>query len=133
MTPFGFTPENSDDAEKNNGDNSVDFAAMMHKMQQEIQEQFSKLGMSEPGFATSTEVLPKALVRDTAKKFVTAKGSAPIGANDLSKTAEAFAIAELWLNEATFSRSQLRSLTPLLRELIGSIQRLQVGRAVLSH
>lgn len=102
MTPFGFTPENSDDAEKNNGDNSVDFAAMMHKMQQEIQEQFSKLGMSEPGFATSTEVLPKALVRDTAKKFVTAKGSAPIGANDLSKTAEAFAIAELWLNEATF-------------------------------
>jgi len=102
MTPFGFTPENADDAEKNNGDNSVDFAAMMHKMQQEIQAQFAQLGMSAPGFATTAEVLPKAIVRDTAKKFVTAKGSAPVGANDLSKTTEAFAIAELWLNEAVF-------------------------------
>ena len=102
MTPFGFTPDSSDDAEKNNGDGSVDFAAMMQKMQQEIQEQFSKLGMASPGFAASSEVLPKAIVRDTAKKFVTAKGSAPIGANDVAKVNEAFAIAELWLNEATF-------------------------------
>jgi putative hydrolase len=102
MTPFGFSPDSSDDAEKNNGDGSVDFAAMMQKMQQEIQEQFSKLGMTGPGFAPSSEVLPKNIVRDTAKKFVTAKGSAPIGANDVSKVDEAFAIAELWLNEATF-------------------------------
>jgi len=102
MTPFGFSPDSSDDAEKNNGDGSVDFAAMMQKMQQEIQEQFSKLGMTGPGFAPSSEVLPKNIVRDTAKKFVTAKGSAPIGADDVSKVNEAFAIAELWLNEATF-------------------------------
>jgi len=102
MPPFGFTPDSSDDAEKNNGDDSVDFAAMMQKMQQQIQEQFSKLGMSGPGFAPTTEALPKNVVRDNAKKFVTAKGSAPIGANDVSKVAEAFSIAELWLNEATF-------------------------------
>ena len=102
MTPFGFTPDSSDDAEKNNGDGSVDFAAMMQQMQQQIQEQFSKLGMSGPGFAPTTEALPKNVVRDNAKKFVTAKGSAPIGANDVSKVAEAFSIAELWLNEATF-------------------------------
>ena len=37
MTPFGFTPDSSDDAEENNGDGSVDFAAMMQKMQQEYQ------------------------------------------------------------------------------------------------
>ena len=50
----------------------------------------------------STEALPKNIVRDTAKKFVTAKGSAPIGANDVAKIEEAFTIAELWLNEATY-------------------------------
>ena len=102
MPPFGFTPDSSDDAEKNNGDDSVDFAAMMQQMQQQIQERFSKLGMSGPGFAPTSEALPKNVVRDNAKKFVTAKGSAPIGANDVSKVAEAFSIAELWLNEATF-------------------------------
>jgi len=102
MPPFGFTPDSSDDAEKNNGDDSVDFAAMMQQMQQQIQEQFSKLGMSGPGFAPTSEALPKNVVRDNAKKFVTAKGSAPIGANDVSKVVEAFSIAELWLNEATF-------------------------------
>jgi putative hydrolase len=58
--------------------------------------------MSAPGFSATTEALPKNIVRDTAKKFVTAKGSAPIGANDVAKIQEAFAIAELWLNEATF-------------------------------
>ncbi len=102
MTPFGFTPDSSDDAEKNNGDGSVDFAAMMAQMQQQIQEQFSKLGMSGPGFAAPTEALPKSIVRETAKKFVTAQGSSPIGANDASQVEEAFLIAQLWLNAATF-------------------------------
>lgn len=102
MTPFGFTPDSSDDAEKNNGDDSVDFAAMMQQMQQKIQEEFSKLGVSGPGFAPTIEALPKSIVRDTAKKCVTAKGSSPIGANEVSKVTEAFSIAELWLNEATF-------------------------------
>ena len=102
MAPFGFTPDSSDDAENNKGDGSVDFAAMMAQIQSQIQEQFSKLGMSGPGFAPSSEVLPKNIVRDTAKKFVTAKGSAPVGANDVAKVSEAFSIAELWLNEVTF-------------------------------
>ena len=102
MTPFGFTPDSSDDAEKNNSDGSVDFAAMMAQMQQQIQEQFSKLGMSGPGFAAPTEALPKSIVRETAKKFVTAQGSSPIGANDASQIEEAFLIAQLWLNAATF-------------------------------
>ncbi|MEY4347547.1 MAG: hypothetical protein RJA68_1050 [Actinomycetota bacterium] len=75
---------------------------MMAQMQQQIQQQFSALGMSAPGFSATTEALPKNIVRDTAKKFVTAKGSAPIGANDVAKIEEAFTIAELWLNEATF-------------------------------
>jgi putative hydrolase len=41
-------------------------------------------------------------VRDTAKKFATAQGSAPIGANDVSDVEQAISIAELWLNDATF-------------------------------
>ena len=97
MTPFGFTPDNPDDSEE-----SVDFAAMMQQMQQQIQEQFSKLGINAPGFASSGEPLPKSIVRDTAKKFVTAKGSAPIGANDVDQISQALSLAELWLNEATF-------------------------------
>ena len=97
MTPFGFTPGNSDDSNE-----PVDFAAMMQQMQQQIQEQFSKLGINASGFGGSTEALPKNLVRDTAKKFATAQGSAPIGANDVSDVEQAISIAELWLNEATF-------------------------------
>ena len=97
MTPFGFTPGNSDDPNE-----PVDFAAMMEQMQQQIQEQFSKLGINGPGFTGSTEPLPKSIVRDTAKKFTTAQGSSPIGANDVAEIEQAFSIAELWLNEATF-------------------------------
>ena len=97
MTPFGFTPENSDDSNE-----PVDFAAMMQQMQQQIQEQFSKLGINATGLGGSTEALPKNLVRDTAKKFATAQGSAPIGANDVSVVEQAISIAELWLNDATF-------------------------------
>jgi putative hydrolase len=97
MTPFGFTPGNSDDSNE-----PVDFAAMMQQMQQQIQEQFSKLGINATGLGGSTEALPKNLVRDTAKKFATAQGSAPIGANDVSDVEQAFSIAELWLNDATF-------------------------------
>jgi len=97
MTPFGFTPGNSDDSNE-----PVDFAAMMRQMQQQIQEQFSKLGINATGFGGSTEALPKNLVRDTAKKFATAQGSAPIGANDVSDVEQAISIAELWLNDATF-------------------------------
>jgi putative hydrolase len=97
MTPFGFTPGNSDDSNE-----PVDFAAMMQQMQQQIQEQFSKLGINATGFGGSTEALPKNLVRDTAKKFATAQGSAPIGANDVSDVEQAISIAELWLSDATF-------------------------------
>jgi putative hydrolase len=97
MTPFGFTPGNPDDSNE-----PVDFAAMMQQMQQQIQEQFSKLGINASGFGGSTEALPKNLVRDTAKKFATAQGSAPIGANDVAEVEQAISIAELWLNDATF-------------------------------
>jgi putative hydrolase len=96
MTPFGFTPGNSDGSEE-----PVDFAAMMQQMQQQIQEQFSKLGINAAGFGGTAEALPKNLVRETAKKFATAQGSAPVGANDVSDVEQALSIAELWLNDAT--------------------------------
>ena len=114
MSPFGFTPDSSDEPEKNKDGESVDFAAMMAQMQQQIQQQFSALGMSAPGFSATTEALPKNIVRDTAKKFVTAKGSAPIGANDVAKIQEAFAIAELWLNEATFFSQSTATANPAM-------------------
>jgi putative hydrolase len=58
--------------------------------------------MNAPGFTGSSEPLPKNIVRDTAKKFTTAQGSAPVGANDVAEIEQAFSIAELWLDEATF-------------------------------
>lgn len=97
MTPFGFNPGNSEDSNE-----PVDFAAMMEQMQRQIQEQFSQLGINGAGFTGSHEPLPKNIVRDTAKKFTTAQGSSPIGANDVAEIEQAFSIAELWLNEATF-------------------------------
>ncbi len=114
MAPFGFTPDNSDDPEKNNNGEPVDFAAMMEQMQAQIQQQFSALGMSAPGFTQSGEAMPKNIVRDTAKKFVTAKGSAPIGANDVARIEEAFSIAELWLNEATFFPQSVATGNPAM-------------------
>jgi putative hydrolase len=75
---------------------------MMEQMQKQIQEQFSKLGINGSGFTESTEALPKNIVRDTAKKFTTAQGSSPVGANDVSEIEQALSIAELWLDEATF-------------------------------
>jgi putative hydrolase len=97
MTPFGFNPGNAEDSNE-----PVDFAAMMEQMQRQIQEQFSQLGINGAGMSGSTEPLPKNIVKDTAKKFTTAQGSSPVGAHDVAEIEQAFSIAELWLDEATF-------------------------------
>ena len=68
MANFGFNPGDSDGSEE-----PVDFAAMMAQMQQQIQEQFSMLGINGPGFTGSDEALPKNIVRDVAKKFTTSQ------------------------------------------------------------
>ena len=95
MANFGFTPGNSDDSEE-----PVDFAAMMAQMQQQIQEQFSMLGINGPGFTGSDEPLPKNIVRDVAKKFTTSQSSAPVGQTDVEQIQQAFSIAETWLNDS---------------------------------
>jgi putative hydrolase len=97
MSPFGFNPGSAEDSNE-----PVDFAAMMEQMQRQIQEQFSQLGINGAGLSGSTEPLPKNVVRDTAKKFTTAQGSSPVGAQDVAEIEQAFSIAELWLDEATF-------------------------------
>lgn len=129
MTPFGFTPDESSDGSDENSNQPLDFTAMMNQMQEQIREQFQKLGIDPnsltaqlPGFGpglglgigsqaeTSLEALPKNIVRDTAKNFVNAHGSTPIGANDVSRIEAALAIAELWLNEGTFFPATQSSL-----------------------
>jgi len=95
MANFGFTPGNSDDSEE-----PVDFAAMMAQMQQQIQEQFSMLGINGPGLTGSDEPLPKNIVRDVAKKFTTSQSSAPVGQTDVEQIQQAFSIAETWLNDS---------------------------------
>ncbi|MEY3795487.1 MAG: hypothetical protein RLZZ120_598 [Actinomycetota bacterium] len=108
MSPFGFTPDNSDEENPK----PDDFAAMMRQMQEQIQKQFQQLGINPAGFINpfanfapggkgQQEALPIATVRDTAKKFVQAQGSQPLGIKDVTVVNNALEIAELWLNEAT--------------------------------
>jgi putative hydrolase len=114
MAGFGFTPDDGDDAERHNREN---LEAMMRQMQEQIKQQFEQLGIN-PGasgfpmagfpmaglgalFGGSQETLPLAPVRDTAKKFITAQGSQPLGTNDVTAVNNACEIADIWLNEAT--------------------------------
>lgn len=108
MSPFGFTPDNGDEENPK----PDDFAAMMRQMQEQIQKQFQQLGINPAGFINpfanfapggkgQQEALPIATVRDTAKKFVQAQGSQPLGIKDVTVVNNALEIAELWLNEAT--------------------------------
>lgn len=109
MSPFGFTPDEEDE----NADQPEDLSAMMQQMQEQIQKQFEAMGINPTGFTNplaglagafgggSTEVLPINVVRDTAKKFIQAQGSEPIGVKDLTVVDNACEIADLWLNEAT--------------------------------
>lgn len=108
MVPFGFTPDDGDDADRNNREN---LEAMMRQMQEQIKEQFEQLGINAAagfpfaGLASalsgSQEALPLAAVRDTGKKFVAAQGSQPLGTNDVTAVNNACEIADIWLNEAT--------------------------------
>jgi putative hydrolase len=58
-----------------------------------------------PGFgptgSTPADPLPINTVRETAKKFITSKGVAPLSTRDQSVVASAYEISEIWLNEAT--------------------------------
>jgi putative hydrolase len=104
MSPFGFTPD--DEAPDGNQENLNE---MMRQMQEQIAQQFEQLGINPAGFVNpfaafaqgAQDVLPPAVVRDTAKKFVQAHGSQPIGTKDVTVVDNAFEIADLWLNEAT--------------------------------
>ncbi len=105
MSPFGFTPDDGEDAERN----PEELNAMMRQIQEQIAKQFEQLGINPAGFTNlftgftqgSQEVLPPTVVRDTAKKFVQAQGSQPVGTSDVTVVNNAFELADLWLNEAT--------------------------------
>jgi len=146
MTPFGFTPPNGsggsdgpdDGSRDGSGDHSgpEDFNEMLRAIQEQMREQFEKLGIpmenmdnaqfmspenltamlsnmpGMPGFglgpqAAANDPLPLATVRETAKKFVTAHGVAPLSTRDQGVVASAYEIAEIWLNEATTYPSAL--------------------------
>ena len=104
MSAFGFTPD--DGSEQNPNEMTPEqLAAMLAQMQEQVTEQFQKLGINPAGFinpfAAGTESLPKSIVRDTAKKIVSSAGSLPVGNTDVTVVAQATSIAQIWLNEAT--------------------------------
>jgi len=104
MSPFGFTP---DDGSDENPDEMTpeQIAAMLAQMQEQVTEEFQKLGINAAGFnspfSAGAESLPKSIVRDTAKKIVASAGSLPVGNIDSTVVTQASSIAQLWLNEAT--------------------------------
>ena len=83
MSPFGFTPNNSND---DSGDGlNIPFGFINN-------------------FANASnngDVLPKEIIRENAKAAIFSQGSQPIGANDQARIQEAFSIANIWLDEAT--------------------------------
>lgn len=101
MPVFGFGPEESPE----------EIAAAIEAMKAEMKEQFEQLGINPAGFINpllaslnnsgSAEVLPKTIVRDIAKKFTQAKGSQPVGANEVAEIKAALDLAQLWLDEKT--------------------------------
>ena len=117
MTPFGFTPD--DGSEETPPDFAALFAALQSQLQsqfgdqlpenlqKDIQEQFAKLGINPVGFlnpfqsSATGKALPVDVIRDIAKKFVSAAGNKPVGQSDVAQMREAMEIADLWLNEAT--------------------------------
>ncbi|MCX6444913.1 MAG: zinc-dependent metalloprotease [Actinobacteria bacterium] len=116
MSPFGFTPDDGkDDSEKPD-----DFSAMMRQMQEQIQKQFEQMGINPAAMVNpfaafaqgSKDPLPKSVVRDTAKKFIQAHGSQPVGTKDVTVVENAFEIADLWLNEATVFPATASSTSP---------------------
>ena len=104
MSPFGFTPDDGS-GENPNEMTPEQLAAMLAQMQEQVSEQFQKLGINPAGFinpfSAGTESLPKSIVRDTAKKIVSSAGSLPVGNTDVTVVAQATSIAQIWLNEAT--------------------------------
>ena len=113
-----------------------DFNEMLRAIQAQMREQFEKLGIpmenmdnlqfmspesltamlsnmpGMPGFglgpqAAANDPLPITTVRETAKKFVSAHGVAPLSTRDQGVVASAYEIAEIWLNEATTFPSAL--------------------------
>jgi putative hydrolase len=147
MTPFGFTPPHDpDDPENSQNPGGEDFNAMMKSIQEQMREQFEKLGIPMenldgldflspeklaeftsglsgfPGFnpsqfnsngaTTNSDALPIATVKETAKKFVTAHGFAPLSVRDQSVVDGAFEIGEIWLNEATAFPSSFSTQLP---------------------
>jgi putative hydrolase len=115
MAGFGFIPNDPNDS-NDPENNRPDFEAMMRQMQEQMKAQFEQLGINPIGFVNpfttlfsqagngsekgKDEILSITTARDTAKKFVTAKGLKPIGTKELAVVNSAFEISEVWLNEA---------------------------------
>lgn len=102
MSGFGFTPNNPDDEENGKKPEGFNFGNFG-----EIFQQFSGMGLNLQGLISSLSgqasptALSKQMIRDISKKFLTAHGEIPVGANDLHAMSEALAIADIWLNDVT--------------------------------
>jgi putative hydrolase len=106
VAPFGFTPPGDSDDSENSENGMPDFSALFEQLgiSPENLKDFTNLGFLSSANSNSSAsefTFPIGITRDIAKKFVSAKGSLPIGTTDLSQIHDAMEIAELWLNEAT--------------------------------
>ena len=92
MSGFGFTPNNPDDEENGKKPEGFNFGNFG-----EIFQQFSGMGLNLQGLISSLSgqasptALSKQMIRDISKKFLTAHGEIPVGANDLHAMSEALA------------------------------------------
>ncbi|HUV48835.1 MAG TPA: zinc-dependent metalloprotease, partial [Actinomycetes bacterium] len=97
--PFGFGLPDPDDAESSSGTPENPFAAMFGGADSaDIGAALQRFGQL---LSTSSGPVHWQLAHDTARQLVAADGDPSITAAERSAVAEAVAIAEVWLDEAT--------------------------------
>jgi len=106
---FGFGPNNGADDENNpDRNNSGSNNSGMPNMG-DLFAQFSNLGMNPQSLFTGFQnasagdgsLVPTAVIRDVARKFLMTQSELPVGLTDLGQSEEALTIANTWLDAVT--------------------------------
>jgi len=99
---FGFGPNNGGDDENPRDNSGVpnmgDFFAQFANMGINPQSLFTGFNNAAQNAANNGALVPVAVIRDVARKFLATQSEIPVGLGDLAQTEEALNIANTWLN-----------------------------------
>jgi len=102
---FGFGPNNGGDDENPRDNYGVpnmgDFFAQFANMGINPQSLFTGFNNAAQNAANNGALVPVAVIRDVARKFLATQSEIPVGLGDLAQTEEALNIANTWLDAVT--------------------------------